>query len=81
MPCSIEHSCEVLRRAANYQIVLPNGSTKRLANMDAYEMMEALMSTVDTMERVDARLGRLAYLIDEWQAKGTSKPKRKKSRP
>ena len=80
MPCSVEHSCSVLRRAANYQMVLPNGHTKLLADMDAYELMEALMNTVDTMERLDTRLARLSYIIEEWQVRGTSKPQKKRNK-
>lgn len=80
MPCSVERSCSILRKASSYQMVLPNGHTKLLVDMDAYEMMEALMNSVDTIERLDTRLARLAYLIDEWQTKGSSKPTRKRNK-
>ncbi len=80
MPCSVEHSCAILRKASSYQVVLPNGHTKLLADMDGYEMMEALMNAIDTVEHIDARLARLALLIEEWQAKGSSKPKRKRNK-
>ncbi len=80
MPCSVEHSCALLRKASSYQVVLPNGHTKLLVDMDAYEMMEALMNTVDTIEHLDARLARVSHLIEEWQATGSSKPKRKRNK-
>ena len=76
--CSLEKSIDILRRAKKYQVVLPNGETRLLSDMDPYDVMEALMNTIDTIEHVDARLGHVAQLVADWQRSGSSKPKKKR---